>query len=391
MNKKHIIPAILFLSITLSIFCVLGCTTNSYMGRWVIWNKSRITDYMRFPDYSFNASSDPFYFQSHDHVSYSFFDTLLVSEKKNKKRPLHQVLENSQTTAFLIIRNDTILYEKYLSGYVRNSINTSFSTAKSITSILVGTAINDGFITSVNDKVTDYLPELLQIDSNYSDLTLSHLLDMRSGIQFRDHDLPWGDKPKAYYYPRLREKVLSLPLITQPGETFKYNSYNPIILGLIIEQTTGLSPARYFEEKIWNHLGMEYDGSWSMDSEDSKTIKMESGLNLRAIDFAKFGKLILNDGKWNGLQIVSEQWIRSCFTIKPEHNVTDFGEEIYYKNFWWLYSKDKQNPYIISGWGHLGQYLYVFPDKQLIIVRMGKKTGNVTSWGKIFKEIAGYK
>jgi CubicO group peptidase (beta-lactamase class C family) len=83
-------------------------------------------------------------------------------------------------------------------------------------------------------------------------------------------------------------------------------------------------------------------------------------------------------------------WIRNSFSILPEHNLTDFGEEIYYENFWWLYSKDKQNPYIISGWGHLGQYLYIFPDKQLIIVRMGKKTGNVDSWGKIFKEIAGY-
>jgi CubicO group peptidase (beta-lactamase class C family) len=94
---------------------------------------------------------------------------------------------------------------------------------------LVGLAIDDGFITSENDKVTDYLPELLQIDPNYSILRISHLLDMRSGIQFKDHDLPWGDKPKAYYHPRLRDRVLKLPLTSLPGENFQYNSYNPII------------------------------------------------------------------------------------------------------------------------------------------------------------------
>ncbi len=365
----------------------MQCSTESYLVRWIIWNKSDIEDYMKFPNYSFNASSNPYHFHSNFDFTY---DSLHVSEKKNKKTPLYQILERSHTTAFLIIRNDTILYEKYLNGYDKQSINTSFSTAKSLTSILVGAAIDDGFITSENDKVTDYLPELLQIDPNYSYLKLSHLLDMRSGIQFKDHDLPWGDKPKAYYHPRLRDRVLKLPLTSQPGGNFKYNSYNPILIGLIIERTTGLSPAKYFEQKIWNKLGMEYDGSWSMDSEESKTIKMESGLNLRAIDFAKLGRIVLNYGEWNGQQIISEQWIRNCFLILPEHNVTDFGEEIYYENFWWLYSKDKQNPYIISGWGHLGQYLYIFPDKQLIIVRMGKKTGNVDSWGKIFKEIAGY-
>ncbi|WP_194777515.1 serine hydrolase domain-containing protein [Pararhodonellum marinum] len=369
------------------LFILTQCTSKSYLGRWVIWNKSDIEDHKKFQNYPFKASSNPFYF--HDNVDFAF-DTLLVSEKKNKKRPLSEILENSQTTAFLIIRNDTILYEKYLNGYDKHSINTSFSTAKSITSLLVGLAIDDGFIASENDPITNYLPELLQIDSSYAQVSISHLLDMRSGIQFKDHDLPWGDKPKAYYHPRLRERVLNLPLTAPPGENFQYNSYNPIVIGLIIESATGLSPAKYFEQKIWSKIGMEYDGSWSMDSEESKTIKMESGLNLRAIDFAKLGRLVLYNGQWNGQQIVSEQWFRNCFTISPEHKVARFGDEIYYKNFWWLYSKGQQHPYIVSAWGHLGQYLYIFPDKQLMIVRMGKKTGNIDSWGKVFKEIAGY-
>lgn len=379
--------SLILISGLMMLIIIMQLTTKSYLGRWVIWNKSDIEDYMKFPNYSFNASSKPFCF--HNNLDFTY-DTLIFSVKKNKKSPLGQILEKSHTTAFLIIRNDTILYEKYLNGYDKHSINTSFSTAKSIASLLVGLAIEDGYITSENDQVTDYLPELLHIDSSYSSLRISHLLDMRSGIQFKDHDLPWGDKPKAYYHPRLKDRIKELPLTSIPGKNFQYNSYNPIIIGFIIERATGVSPAIYFEQKIWNQLGMEYDGSWSMDSEDSKTIKMESGLNLRAIDFAKFGRLVLNYGGWNGREVLSEHWMRKSFSILPEQELKAFGEEIYYHNFWWLYSKDKQNPYIISAWGHLGQYLYIFPDKQLIIVRMGKKTGNVDSWGLIFKEIAGY-
>jgi len=177
---KRIKIALILLAGIIILFTYMQCSTESYTGRWVIWNKSDIEDYLKFPNYSFNASSKPFYFHSKLDSTY---DSLHVSEKKNKKTPLSQILEKSLTTAFLIIRNDTILYEKYLNGYDNQSINTSFSTAKSITSLLVGTAIDDGFITSENDKVTDYLPELLQIDPGYSNLELSHLLDMRSGIQ----------------------------------------------------------------------------------------------------------------------------------------------------------------------------------------------------------------
>jgi CubicO group peptidase (beta-lactamase class C family) len=128
-----------------------------------------------------------------------------------------------------------------------------------------------------------------------------------------------------------------------------------------------------------------------MDSQESEMSKMESGLNLTAVDFAKLGRLVLHKGKWNGKQVVPEQWINACMEINPGHNLKAFGEEIYYENFWWLYSRDRKTAYIVSGWGHLGQYLYLFPETNMIIVRMGKKTGKVDSWGNIFKEIAGYR
>ena len=133
---------------------------------------------------------------------------------------------------------------------------------------------------------------------------------------------------------------------------------------------------------------MEFAGSWSMDSDESEMTKMESGLNIRAIDFAKLGRLVLNKGNWNGEQVISKQWMEESGTIVQENKVAEFGDEIHYEKFWWLFSKDHQKAYIISGWGHLGQYMYIFPDQNIIIVRMGKGAGKVDSWKKIFQEIA---
>lgn len=252
---------------------------------------------------------------------------------------------------------------------------------------MIGKAIEEGVIKSLNDPVTDYLPSLSHVDTKYSEVQISHLLDMKSGISFVDHDLPWGDKPKAYYYPDLRKRIKELPVNFTPGTRFEYNSYNPILLGMILEKSAQIIPAEYFEEKIWNKLGMEYTGSWSMDSEESGMTKMESGLNLRAIDLAKFGCLVLREGNWEGEQVISSSWLKSSFDIKDEDKVKKFGENIYYKNFWWIYANDSLKVEIISAWGHLGQYLFIFPEQEIIIVRMGKEKGDVDSWGNIFKEI----
>jgi CubicO group peptidase (beta-lactamase class C family) len=363
---------------------ITSCNTGTYSGRWMTWRSSDIKDFEKFPNVEFQASTHPFRFVDAPNPS---LDTFTVHVKNGKKQQLLSVLDKSGTTAFIVVRNDSVLYERYLNSYDRESINTSFSVAKSITSLITGQAIEEGLLKSVNDPVTDYLPELAGKDSNYTSLTISHLLNMRSGIQFKDHDLPWGDKPKAYYHPDLRKRIMDLPITFTPGTRFQYNSYNPILTGMILERVSNQTPAEYFEDKIWNRLGMEYSGSWSMDSEQSGMTKMESGLNLRAIDFAKLGRLVLLKGNWNGEQVVSESWIREISEISPEHLVAGMGNDIYYKRFWWLFSDDKEMPYIISGWGHLGQYMYLFPNENVIIVRMGKKRGKVDSWKSLFQQV----
>jgi len=379
--KKGLIK---ILGLLLTLF-LTSCNTETYIGRWMTWRASDIKDYEKFPTYPFTASPSPFMFIV---ASDPEIGKLLVTVRNGNKQPLADALENSETTAFIVIRNDSLLYENYFNGYDRESMNTSFSVAKSITSLMIGKAIEEGLIESTSDPITQYLPELEQLDSKYNQLTMSHVLNMRSGIQFKDHDLPWGDKPKVYYDPQLRERLMQLPIAFEPGSKFQYNSYNPVLAGIVLERVCNQSPAKYFEDKFWDKMGMEYSGSWSMDSDESGMTKMESGLNVRAIDFAKFGRLVLNNGQWDSEQVISASWIKEISQVSPENSLEEFGSETHYSHFWWLYSKDHNHAYIISGSGHLGQYLYIFPDENIIIVRMGMDTGKVDSWKKVFQEVA---
>lgn len=368
-------------------YFIIAAQTDTFTGRWVAWKSSDVNDVQRFP-YDIIQNAEPvFHFKPNDD-SLSFENIPYTYKGELQSVPLDTLLETTGTTAFLVIRgDDTLLYEGYFNGNERDSIVTSFSIAKSVTSLMIGMAIDDGYINSLNDPVTQYIPELLQVDPDYQNVTLEHLLSMKSGIAFKDTDIPWHDKSKAYYHPHLRELVVNLPLTEPPGETFVYNTFNPIILGIVLERATGQSVADYFEARFWQRLGMEYDASWSLDSEEDRMAKMESGLNGRAIDFAKIGRLVLNRGTWNGEQIVSEEWLEDSLKIDPANNVSKLGENIYYQNGWWIFGPTETDKYTVYGWGHLGQYLFIFPDDEMIVLRFGNEIGKVDSWRQIAQEI----
>jgi CubicO group peptidase (beta-lactamase class C family) len=224
----------------------------------------------------------------------------------------NELLVSTQTTAFLIIKDGQLIYENYFNGYKRDSINTSFSVAKSFISALVGIAIDEGLINSVDDSITKYIPELKYKDSRYSAIAIKNLLSMASGLRYVEEKTPFGDDAKTYYDPNLRAVVLSAVIEEEPGKTFHYNNYNYLLLGIILERATGMPVAKYMEERPWKPLGTEAPASWSLDSKASGFEKMESGINARAIDFAKFGELYLNNGSnWNGQQIISEKWVKT--------------------------------------------------------------------------------
>ena len=231
------ITAITFAALLATILMLSACGTNTYMGRWIHWRQSDIDDYTRFPSRAVHAPASTFLFDKGS--SPPPLDRITIgSGKEEKTVHLDDLAASSGTTALIVIRDDTILYEKYFNGYDRSSINTSFSTAKSVTSLLVGIAIDEGLIESVDDPVTRYIPELRAKDPRYDRITIRHLLDMKSGIAFRDHDLPWGDKPRAYYHPELRSVVMDREIVSDPGTEFVYNTFNPIILGIVLERVT---------------------------------------------------------------------------------------------------------------------------------------------------------
>jgi len=371
----------------LIVSALVSSCTSSYLGRWFGWRASDIDDWRRFPSRPIAAAEEPFRFISHLPMA----DLTIPDPRKNGGRSiaLSRLAEQTRTTALLVIRNDTLLFEGYFHGHARDSVSTSFSTAKSITSLLVGIAVDERLIGSVDDPVTKYVPELATRDARFARVTIRHLLNMTSGIRFRDHDLPWGDKPRAYYHPHLRHVLLrELQIAEAPGQRWLYNTYNPQLLGLVLERVSGTTISRFAESRLWSRIGTEYDASWSVDGAVEPLEKMESGVNARPVDFAKIGRLMFHRGDWNGTRVVSSSWIDESTGIAPGCELAAFApRSVCYQHAWWLYPEtDHQRP-AIGATGHLGQFIFVFPKEHLVMVRFGERDGGV-SWPAVFQAVA---
>jgi CubicO group peptidase (beta-lactamase class C family) len=367
-----------------------------YLGRTLRWGPSDIYDYQKFPERVIENAPPTFYFK--EGPAPELFSTIQYKEDGGTKQAnFDEFLRSTGTTAFIVIEDDTILYENYFNGNQRDSIVTSFSSAKSVNSALIGIAIDEGLIGSVDDPVVDYIPEIR--GRGLDELTIKHLLDMSSGIAYLEDEnmfpllAPFSDDAKTYYYPDLRALALTVQAGDEPlGEALHYNNYHPLLEGLILERATGQAVAVYLQEKIWKPLGMEFPASWSLDSVESGFEKMESGINARAIDFAKFGRLFLKGGNWEGKQIISEDWVAASTVPDPEDNrlwVTfpEYKERGgYYQYHWWGLVREDGH-YEFSARGHLGQYIYVCPQTNLVIVRYGKEEGPGVYWEDIMIQL----
>lgn len=360
------------LAVVLSVVTLF--TTSCQVGRFVFRNFANITDYRIFPSRPLHNDSVKFTFQQASQARFP----KTITDKTQHTVNFEQYLEDNKSVAFLIIKNDTILYEKYFDHYEQESIVASFSMAKSVTSILIGCAIDDGFIKSVDEPVTNYVPELKK--NGFEKVTLKHLLQMTSGLDFNESYVnPFGDAATFYYGRNLRKSITKMKLKSEPGKNFEYVSGSPQILGLVLERALKTKTVTaYLQEKIWKPLGMEYDASWSLDRKKNGLEKTFCCINARARDFAKIGRLYLNKGNWNGKQIVSEKWVEESTRVNPADPGANF-----YRYQWWLPSAT--GDYMAEG--ILGQFVYVNPAKNMIIVRLGKKYGDA-DWPNIFMNLA---
>lgn len=358
-----------------TVLIVLMGLSSCKLGRFVVYNFADIKDYKKFPSRPLLSNDTKFKFYSTRHGKYP--DTLKMA---NTPVSFDRILEDNKTVAFLIIKNDTIQYEKYFKGYNQESIIPSFSMAKSVTSILIGCAIDDGLIKSVEEPITNYIPELKK--NGFDKVSIKHVLQMTSALKFNESYInPFGHAASFYYGRNLKREVSKLKLKGAPGETFEYVSGNTQLLGLILERALkNKTVTQYFQEKLWTPLEMEYDASWSIDKKKDGTEKTFCCINARARDFAKIGRLYLNKGKWNGKQIVSEKWVEESTKVD-----TTNGSVNYYQYQWWLPSDTGD----FMAEGILGQYIYVNPSKNMVIVRMGKNNGRV-DWSDLFRLLADY-
>ena len=378
------------LSFLLLIFFLLTTLNSCKVGRFVVYNFADINDHKKFPSRDIKKGATKFQFPiaekgkvpkeivQYGRPTKKQSSTSPALERKVLSFEFEKLLEESKTVAFLIIKNDTIQYEKYWGKYDESSIVPSFSMAKSITSILIGCAIDDKLIKSVNEPITNYIPELKEND--FDKVTIENLLQMTSGIKFNESYInPFGDAATFYYGTNLRKAIKKMKLEIEPGERFAYSSGSAQLLGLVLERALkNKTISSYLEEKIWQPLEMEFDASWSLDRKKNGLEKTFCCINARARDYAKIGRLYLNKGKWNDKQIVSENWVAQSTKVDTTNNSVKR-----YQYQWWLPSQTGD----FFAQGILGQYIYVNPKKNLIIVRLGKGLG-FADWKTAFEGIS---
>jgi CubicO group peptidase (beta-lactamase class C family) len=303
-------------------------------------------------------------------------------ELPGNEEDLEAFLSSTETTAFIVVQNDRLIYEGYFNGSDHDTVQTSFSVAKSFASALVGIADEDGVI-DLEDPITDYIPELAERDVRFERITIRHLISMTSGLRYEESGTPWSDDTETYYAPDLRKLALTdTEIVEQPGERWHYNNFNPLLIGMILERATSQHVAEFMEARLWQPLGAEANATWSLDSDASGFEKMESGINARAIDFAKLGSLYLHEGEWNGKRILPAEWVRESTAVSR-----DFADAPPYGYWWWSFRDAELGDYFAAR-GNKGQYIVVIPDRRLVVVRHGLDFGGVDDWVEVIADMA---
>jgi len=270
------------------------------------------------------------------------------------------------TVSFLVIKNDSIWYENYAENYGKYSQTNSFSMAKSITSALLGKAIKDGFIKSLDQAVGDFYPQY-----SGSGMTVGDLSSMASGLDWEEsYRSPFSITARAYYDDGLAKTILTQKVVERPGLSYKYLSGNTELLGMVIQTATGKPLSKYLSQSFWEPMGFENEALWQVDDEENRLVKSYCCIASNARDFARFGKLYSNNGNWNGLQLIDSSFVAT--STKPR-----FEESQEYGYGFWLSNHLNKKIFVMRG--ILGQYVISIPEDQLIIVRLGhqrdEKTG----------------
>jgi CubicO group peptidase (beta-lactamase class C family) len=369
--KRKVVVAVFVLAALLAApFAAAHLLTGRYAwARAVAWQESDVEDQFRFP-----ARTVPAGERTSPLPAGPTPDGLSAA--------VDELVDGTGTRAFLVVHRDRLVLERYLDGASASDRQTSFSVAKSVLSTLVGIAVDDGLL-DLDEPVTSYLPELAERDPRFAGITVRHLLTMASGIHYTEEGMPWSDDALTYYGTDLRELALSRSRVEgRPGERWHYNNFHPLLVGLVLERVTGTSVGDWMARRLWQPLGAEVDATWSLDSERSGFEKMESGVNATPRDFARFGLLMLHEGRWDGRRVVSADWVAEATAASTRDDPASF-----YQYFWWVGPEDPEGTASYFARGKYGQTIGVFPDEDVVVVRLGTSDGGV-DWPARLQEIA---
>jgi len=286
----------------------------------------------------------------------------------------------------LIVKNGKLVYERYFRGQRRDMAHRLYSVTKSVTSALVGIAMEQGFVGGVEQTVISYFPDYVGEgwDHRKDAITLEHLLMMASGLQFDENSYPYGDSRNSYTQMTSTTDWikwgLEQPLVAEPGTQFSYSSANTHTFAGIIYRTTGVHADEFAEEHLFGPLGIEHYFWYAGDGHPTVS-GAHGGLKLRPRDMAKFGQVYLDGGRWKGVQVVPEDWVRKSFVPRIDAwGRTQYGYQ------WWI-QRDRVSGGDVewfSARGHGEQYIAVFPALDMVVVFT---SGNESSWGGVEEAI----
>ncbi|MCY0970486.1 serine hydrolase domain-containing protein [Chryseobacterium wangxinyae] len=304
-------------------------------------------DNEKFPSHHI-ANANPIFWQKDDS-----YNTKKLSEK------LMDDLKETRASSLIIIRDNKLIHEQYWKNHHEYSLTNSFSIAKGIISILVGCAIDDGYLQSEDQLLSSVLPDYKNSEFGRH-LTFKHLMTMQAGLDWEEeYHHPFAPNSKQYFVDDLKKQALEVEVKEMPGEKYEYQSVAAQVLGIALTEATGMKLADYLSKKIWIPLGMELPAKWSIDEKGME--KAFCCIHATARDFAKIGQFILQNGNWNGQQILSEQFCKNL--ILP----TQANDAFCYT----VWANDDSNIKYRFFYGFLGQFIIMIPDKNIVIVKTG--------------------
>jgi CubicO group peptidase (beta-lactamase class C family) len=372
-RKKKAIVYLLLSSIIIVGLLYVNIRGKNYIYKAVWYNFADIDDYKIFYQSTILPSDKSEKWK----ISKRYNKTAL----NEKLSPIHKKLS---TVAFLVIVGDSILEERYWQGFDTTTISNSFSMAKSIVSLLIGIALDKGFIESVDQKVGDFIEDFKVGEKNK--ITIRHLLTMSSGLNWSEsYSSPFSITTEAYYGDDLYKTVSKLKVIEEPGKYYRYKSGDTEILAMVLEKATGMRTSNFASRFLWTKIGAEKPAFWSLDTKDGME-KAYCCFYATARDFARIGKLILNNGAWNNDTVVSLSYLRNALKPNKLINFKTGNQVDFYGWQFWIIPNYKEKGDIFYCRGILGQYIICIPYANAVIVRLGKKRGEKIGEAEHFAE-----